>query len=232
MPDHPAGPGPSRPRGALDLSRPSPLRRRPGGDGSTGARSTTGSTGSPRRPARRWARPRSRPGPCWRSGPGRWPGSRPGPPGPSEVLEVATFTLAHERYAIETRYIAKVVRLVDFTPVPGTPGFLGGVVNLRGEILDLIDLRAFLGIASTGLTDLSRIIVLGVERNEFGIMADAVQEVATLRVDEVFEAPASLPGSGRPYLLGVTADARVVLDGAALIRDEGLYIDQGDESAA
>ena len=153
------------------------------------------------------------------------------PPGPSEVLEVATFTLAFERYAIETRFIAKVVRLNEFTPVPGTPEFLGGVINLRGEILDLIDLRAFLGISGTGLTDLSRIIVLGLERNEFGIMADSVQEVMTLRVDEVFEAPASIPGSGRSYLRGVTADARIVLDGAALLRDEDLFIDQGDEPA-
>jgi purine-binding chemotaxis protein CheW len=153
------------------------------------------------------------------------------PPGPSEILEIATFTLASERYAIETRYIAKVVRLTDFTPVPGSPDFLGGVLNLRGEILALIDLRAFLGIVGAGLTDLSRIIVLGVERNEFGIMADAVHEVTTLRLDEVFAPPASIPGSGRPYLRGVTADARIILDGAALIRDEGLYIDQSDEPA-
>jgi purine-binding chemotaxis protein CheW len=154
------------------------------------------------------------------------------PPGPSEVLEVATFTLALERFAIETRYIARVVRLTEFTPVPGAPEFLGGILNLRGEILDLIDLRSLLGIAGSGLTDLSRIIVLGVDRNEFGIMVDAVQEVITLRVDQVFEAPPSGPGSGRLYLRGVTDDARMILDGAALIRDEGLYIDQGDEPGA
>jgi purine-binding chemotaxis protein CheW len=151
-------------------------------------------------------------------------------PEPSEVLEVATFTLAGERYAIETRYITRVVRLTDFTPVPGTPEFLGGVLNLRGEILALIDLRAFFGIASTGLTDLSRIIVLGLERNEFGIMADGVEEVSTLRVDEVLETPATLPGGGgRAPLLGVTADAWIVLDGSALLADAALYIDQGDE---
>lgn len=154
------------------------------------------------------------------------------PPAPSEVIEVATFTLSGERYAVETKYISKVVRLTDFTPVPGTPEFLGGVLNLRGEILALIDLRAFFGIAQPGLTDLSRIIVLGLDRDEFGIMADAVQEVTTLRVDEVFEAPGSLPGGGgRAALLGVTADARIVLDGAALLRDEALFIDQSDEPA-
>lgn len=152
-------------------------------------------------------------------------------PEPSEILEVASFLLAGERYAIETRHITRVVRLTDFTPVPGTPAFLGGVVNLRGEILALIDLRAFFGIVGAGLTDLSRIIVLGRERNEFGIMADRVEEVSTLRVDEVLDAPATLPGGGRAPLLGVTADARIVLDGSALLADPGLYIDQGDEPA-
>jgi purine-binding chemotaxis protein CheW len=156
----------------------------------------------------------------------------PGPPGPSEFLEIANFTLALQRYAIETRYIAEVVRLADFTPVPGSPEFFRGVLNLRGEILDLIDLRAFLGIVKPGLADLSRVIVLGVERAEFGLMVDAIQEVTTIRVDEVFDAPGTIPGRGRSHLRGVTADARIILDGAALIRDEGLYIDQGDEPAA
>ena len=152
-------------------------------------------------------------------------------PEPSEILEVASFTLAGESYAIETRYITRVVRLTDFTPVPGTPDFLGGVLNLRGEILALVDLRAYFGIPSMGLTDLSRIIVLGLERNEFGIMADQVDEVSTLRVDEVLDTPATLPGGGgRALLLGVTADARIVLDGAALLADKALYIDQGDET--
>ena len=151
------------------------------------------------------------------------------PPGPSEVVEVAAFLLAGERYAIETRYVCKVVRLTDFTPVPGAPGFLGGVLNLRGEILALVDLRAFFGIASGGLTDLSRIVVIGLDRNEFGIMADAVREVVTLRLDAILEPPASIAGAGRPYLLGVTADGLVVLDGAALIGDEGLFVDQSDE---
>ena len=151
-------------------------------------------------------------------------------PGPSEVVEVALFTLAGARYAVETRYISKVVRLTDFTPVPGTPGFLGGLLNLRGEILALVDLRAFFGIPASGLTDLSRILVLGVERNEFGIMADAVQEVITLRIDAVLEPPASIPGAGRPFLMGVTVEGLVVLDGGALIGDEDLFVDQGDES--
>ena len=200
---------------------------------STGRRPMSGSNGPPRRPARR-ARPvaRSGPRPDGREGP--CPGPRPAPAAGGVGGPGGRHLHPGRRAATpsETRFIAKVVRLSDFTPVPGTPAFLGGVLNLRGEILALIDLRAFFGFAGPGLTDLSRIIVLGLERNEFGIMADAVHEVMTLGSTRCGRRRRSIPGGGRPFLLGVTVDARIVLDGAALIRDEGLYIDQGDEPPA
>ena len=65
----------------------------------------------------------------------------------TEVLEVATFTLSGERYAIETRYVREIVALADFTPVPGGPSVLFGVVNLRGDVLAVFDLRSLLGLA-------------------------------------------------------------------------------------
>ena len=64
----------------------------------------------------------------------------------SQILEIATFALANENYGVETRYVREVVRLSDYTPLPGAPAFLVGVLNLRGEILALIDLRTFFGV--------------------------------------------------------------------------------------
>ena len=156
----------------------------------------------------------------------------PAPPKASEVLEIATFALANEHYGVETRFVREVVRLADFTPLPGAPPFLVGVLNLRGEILALIDLRTFFGVPARGLTDLARVLVLGDERPEFGVLADAAHEVTTLRVDEVHEPPDSAAGVGREYLRGVTKDALIVLDGAALLRDGRLFIDQGEEGAS
>src|ERR1700681_2590456 len=89
----------------------------------------------------------------------------------ASLLEVATFVLANEHYAIETHYVQKVVRLTEYTPVPGTPDFLVGVVNLRGDVLAVIDLRKFFGLPPRGLTDLSRVIVLGGDRPEVGVLA-------------------------------------------------------------
>ncbi len=150
----------------------------------------------------------------------------------AEVLEVATFALANERYAIETRYVREVVRFTDFTPVPGAPDFLVGITNLRGEILAVIDLKKFFGIATRGVTDLARVIVLGGERAEFGVLADAAQEVLRLRTDEVLEPPGSLSGIGREYLRGLTQDALIVLDGKVLLQDTRLVIDQSEELGA
>jgi purine-binding chemotaxis protein CheW len=148
------------------------------------------------------------------------------------TLQLVVFTLANERYAVETCHVREVVRLIDFTPLPGAPDFLVGVMNLRGHIVAVIDLRKFFGVAARGLTDLARVLVLGHDRAEFGVLADSASEVAALPLDRMLEAPASVAGVAREYLRGVTADALIVLDGAALLQDPRLYIDQGDETGA
>ena len=155
------------------------------------------------------------------------------PPEPAEradTLAVITFVLATERYAIETQYVREVVRLREFSPVPGAPDFVLGVANLRGEVLCLIDLRRFFDMPSTGVTDLSRMIVIGTERVEFGILVDETFEIAGLRPDDIVSPPESVAGAGREYLLGVTREALIVLDGAALLRDPRLYVNHDRSS--
>jgi purine-binding chemotaxis protein CheW len=150
------------------------------------------------------------------------------PPEAAEVLEVVTFALADERYAVETRHVREVLRVSEIAPVPGAPELLAGLLNLRGEILAVFDMRRTFGAADLGLTERARVVVLGDERAEFGVLADEVHEVTTLRIDEVHEAPGSVAGVAREYLRGVTAGALIVLDGAVLLRDSRLFIDQAE----
>lgn len=154
------------------------------------------------------------------------------PPRASEVLEAATFHLGEESYAIQTYYIREVVRLTEWTPVPGAPDFLLGVINLRGEILAVFDLRRLLGVPVFAATDHTRVLVLGGDRAEYGIWADGVHEVRALRTDDVLTPPASLAGPGREWIRGVTDDALIVLDGAVLLRDRRLYIDHDEEEVS
>ncbi len=149
----------------------------------------------------------------------------------ASALEVVVFGLAEERYAIEARHVREVVRLIELTPLPGAPEFLPGVTNLRGQILAVIDLRKFFGAAPRGLSDLSRLVVLGAGRPEFGILADTVHEVAALVEAQILNPEAAVAGVGRDYLRGVTADGLIVLDGEALLQDPRLFVDQGEAGA-
>jgi purine-binding chemotaxis protein CheW len=147
-------------------------------------------------------------------------------PRASEILVLATFALSGERYGIETRYVREIARFTDFTPVPGAGDFLVGVTNLRGEILAVVNLRKFFGLAERGVTDLSRMLVLGDQRSEFGILADEVHDMARLPKDQVLQPTSPAASAGEQHVRGVTKDALVVIDGARLLRDERLYIDQ------
>src|SRR5689334_4201983 len=140
------------------------------------------------------------------------------------ALELLPFRLGREHYAIETRYAREVVRLTGFTAVPSTEDFLLGVTNLRGEIVPVFDLMRFFGFASQGLSDRSRVIVVGGAEVEFGIIADSVQAIervpaAALVADVGFEGK-----RGGECVRGVTREAMIVLDGAALIKDRRLFI--------
>jgi purine-binding chemotaxis protein CheW len=149
----------------------------------------------------------------------------------AEVLEVVEFGLAGERYAIETRYVRAVVRSAGCVPVPGAPDFLAGLLNLHGEPLAVVDLLRFFGVSGGLPGTAACVVVLGCERAEFAVLADAVDEVQRLPLDEVLAPPDSTTGTGRECLRGVTANALVVLDGARLLQDSRLFIDQTEDGA-
>jgi purine-binding chemotaxis protein CheW len=148
------------------------------------------------------------------------------------ALELLPFRLGREHYAIETRYAREVVRLTDFTSVPSAEDFLLGVANLRGEIVPVFDLMLFFGFASQGLSDRSRVIVVGAAEVEFGIIADTVQAVMHLPA-EALVADAAFEGErGGECVRGVTRDAMIVLDGAALLKDRRLFIGSPPDASA
>jgi purine-binding chemotaxis protein CheW len=145
-------------------------------------------------------------------------------------LRLATFALASEHYGIDARLVIEISRLSDFTPLPRAPSHLVGITNLRGEILPIFDVRALLGRSRRALDDLSRLIVLGKTRAEFGILADTTRELVSLSEMDLMPPPPSVSAEARHYLRGVTKDALVVLDGSVLLEDRRLFLDQNDDS--
>ncbi|TAN45771.1 MAG: chemotaxis protein CheW [Nitrospirae bacterium] len=141
-----------------------------------------------------------------------------------ERIEIIEFLLAHERYGLETRYISEVYPLKYLTPLPCTPSFVVGVVNVRGRIVSVLDLKVFFELPHKGLTDLDKVIILNNDTMEFGILADAVLGARLLPVRELQPSLPTLTEVRAEYLKGVTEDRLVVLDAEKILSDKKIIV--------
>ena len=143
-----------------------------------------------------------------------------------DYIEVVEFVLAYEQYAVETRHVREIHPLEHLTPLPCTPAFVLGIVNVRGEILSVIDLRKFFDLPEKGLTDLNKVIVLESENMLFGVLADAVIGARRVRVADIQPSLPTLTGVREAYLMGVTAERTVILDAEKLLADETIVVQE------
>jgi purine-binding chemotaxis protein CheW len=125
---------------------------------------------------------------------------------PADAMELLEFRLAGERYAVETRFVNEVHPLRDLTPLPGTPAFIRGIVNLRGKILPVYDLKKFFQLPEHGVTDLHRIVVVNGGDFEIGLLADVITGVTTLPRAALSPPLPTLSAIAAEFLEGVTAE--------------------------
>ena len=140
------------------------------------------------------------------------------------TIEVLEFMLAYERYGIDSSFIREVYPLRELTPVPCTPAFILGIINIRGKILSILDIKKFFDIPEKGLTDLNKIIVLRSERMKFGILADAIVGIRKVSLDKLQPPFPTLTGIREEYSKGVTEDSMVVLDAFKILSDKKIVL--------
>ncbi|MDB6166329.1 MAG: CheW protein, partial [Lacunisphaera sp.] len=145
-------------------------------------------------------------------------------PAAETVIEVLEFRLAQERYAVETRHVREVYPLKELTPLPCTPPFVLGIVNVRGRILPVFDLKKFFELPDQGLTDLHRIILVSSPDLEFGLLADLIVGVQSIPVGNLQFSLPTLTGIRADYLKGVTPESLVVLDLARILADPKIIV--------
>lgn len=141
-----------------------------------------------------------------------------------KVVEVVEFLLAYEKYGIESLHVLEVYPMKELTPLPGTPKYVLGIINVRGKILPVIDLKKVFDLPEKGLTDLNKVIILHSDRMEFGILADLILGVRSVPLNELQSSLTGLTGIREEYLKGVTGERLVVLDGAKLLSDENIIV--------
>lgn len=143
-----------------------------------------------------------------------------------DYIEIVEFSLAHERYAVETRYVREVYPLENLTPLPCTPAYVLGIVNVRGEIISVIDLKKFFELPEKGLTDLDKVIVLQFGDMLFGILADALAGVRHIPIADIQPTLPTLTGVRDDYLRGVSVERLAILDAEKLLMDERIVVQE------
>jgi len=142
----------------------------------------------------------------------------------AEYIDVVAFSLAYEKYAIESSYVREVCPMKELTEVPGTPPFVLGIINVRGQILSVIDIKKFFDLPEKGLTDLNKVIIIRDDAMEFGILADVVLGTHRIMLREIQESLPGFSGIRAQYLKGVTGERLIVLDAGKLLSDKNIIV--------
>ncbi len=121
----------------------------------------------------------------------------------AKEIKAIVFRLQNEEYGVDVQQVRSIERLEHITRVPNAPDFVKGVINLRGVVTPVIDLRKRFGLPLTSYTDQTRIIIVRIDEIEVGLIVDAANDVIDIP-EEMIEAPPEIVGGvGAEYLSGV-----------------------------
>jgi len=121
-----------------------------------------------------------------------------------EVLQWVTFRLANETYGINVMQVQEVLRFSDIAPVPGAPPYVLGIINLRGNVVTVIDTCQRFGLPPIEMTDNTRIVIIETDHQVIGILVDAVAEVVYLKRSEIETTPNVGNDESAKFIQGVS----------------------------
>jgi purine-binding chemotaxis protein CheW len=130
----------------------------------------------------------------------------------SESTQVVSFRLGPEEYGVDIAQVQEINRMVAVTNVPRAPVFMEGVINLRGQLIPIIDLRTRFGMPRADHTKNTRIVVTEIGTKRVGMVVDSVSEVLRLPLDAIEPAPDMITGVDTEYIRGVgKVDDRLII---------------------
>ncbi|WP_206484707.1 chemotaxis protein CheW [Thalassotalea sp. G2M2-11] len=140
-----------------------------------------------------------------------------------EVLQWVTFQLDNETYGINVMQVQEVLRYTEIAPVPGAPSYVLGIINLRGNVVTVIDTRSRFGLETSDVSDNTRIVIIESEKQVIGILVDSVAEVVYLRSSEIDVAPNVGNDESAKFIQGVSnrdGELLILVDLNKLLSDE------------
>ncbi len=140
-----------------------------------------------------------------------------------EVLQWVTYKLGEETYGINVMQVQEVLRHTEIAPVPGAPDYVLGIINLRGNVVTVIDTRSRFGLPSSDISDNTRIVIIESDDQVVGILVDSVAEVVYLRSSEIDSAPNVGTEESAKFIQGVSnrdGQLLILVDLNKLLNDE------------
>lgn len=121
------------------------------------------------------------------------------------LLQWVTFRLDNETYGVNVMQIQEVLRMTEIAPVPGAPEYVLGIINLRGNVVTVIDTRKRFGLEPRETDDATRIVITEIEQQVIGMLVDAVAEVVDVRMSEIETAPNVGNDDSSRFIQGVSS---------------------------
>ena len=120
-----------------------------------------------------------------------------------DLLQLVTFSIGSEEFGVDILKVIEIIRTMEITKVPKAPAFVEGVINLRGLVIPIIDLRRRFGLAEKAWDSDTRIIVIEINGMSVGFVVDSVSEVLRIPANTVEPAPPVVAGVDSDYISGV-----------------------------
>ncbi|MFV1984949.1 MAG: chemotaxis protein CheW [Thiohalomonadales bacterium] len=127
------------------------------------------------------------------------------------ISQWVTFYLDSEKYGINVMSVQEVLRITDIAPVPGAPHYVLGIINLRGNVVTVIDTRTRFGLSEKESDDATRIVIIESENQVIGILVDSVAEVVDLRKSDIETTPNVGNDESSKYIQGVSSQGDQLL---------------------
>ena len=130
----------------------------------------------------------------------------------SGVVQIVVAELAKEEYGIPIMQVQEIIKPPEITRIPNMPDFLEGIINLRGKIIPIIDLRKRFHLEEKGMTEETRVVVTNIEGQSIGLVADSVSDVIRLAQDSIDPIPSMMSQIDSEFLSGVgKLDKRIII---------------------
>lgn len=122
---------------------------------------------------------------------------------PQDELQLVAFFLQGEEFAVDIQKVREVLKLPPITPLPQSLDFIEGVINLRGEVIPVVDLRKRFRLAKVAKSDKARIIIVEIDEGMVGLIVDSVTEVLHLNSSAIEPPPRRIAGTRTEFISGV-----------------------------